>query len=96
MQTLKGFVFLLFVAMQVAGCGNSPSPNEYDGVAPSAPISAEGSAPAQEGDGSTSAGRTIEVRMLRSSDTDSGCRRCVICEKGGKHCGKPVCCDIVE
>lgn len=94
MRTLKGYIFLLLVAMQVIGCGNSPSLADPAGLDPSAPISAEASASGLEGGDSTTTMSTLEVRILHSPDANSGCRRCVICEKGGKHCGKPVCCDI--
>lgn len=95
MKVLRVIVLLMLATMQLMGCGGPPSDTDRDNLGPSTAASTEAPMPMEEPDSATSKMGAVEIHILRSQDASS-CRRCVICEQGGKHCGKPVCCDVVE
>lgn len=96
MKVPRVIVLSMLVTMQLMGCGGPPSVTERDSLVPSTAASTEAPLPTEEPDSATSKMGAVEIHILRSQDASRSCRRCVICEQGGKHCGKPVCCDVVE
>lgn len=93
MKTTKASILFLSVALNLFGCGGEP----YEQETNTAALSTNSTEANDRTLSPTEAQPVLTSSVHRQAATPpppaGSCRRCVICDNNGRHCGKPVCCE---